>query len=150
MSQETRAALVNSGKLVFQRDSQKTDLLNEYKTNTWLVQFLIDLTNNCPYPILITALNSDHSPGTWHNPPGRAVDCWHANWAEVGDDEILKVLQAAGKVAANGAPTLIEVGLSGDAAKYQTYVTWPESAAVFVESWGQDNEHVHFAVGAPT
>jgi hypothetical protein len=150
MSIETRQKLADDPRLVLSNNSQYTDILDTSKTNTWLIEFLVRLLDECPRPILITALNSDHSAGTYHNPPGQAVDCWHADWATVGDDKIVEVMSAAGKIGRSGQPTLLEVGLSGDAALYQTYVTWPDSADVFVEDYGHDNEHIHLAVGCPT
>lgn len=148
MSTETRIALVNNPKLVLQASSQRDDLLDTKKTNTWLIQFLVDLTNTSPRPILLTAINTDHGAGTWHNPHGRAIDFWHADWAVVGDDKILEVMQAVAKVGTTKKPPLIEVGLSGTAAKYKTYVTWPTNN-VFIEDYGKNNEHLHVAVGIP-
>lgn len=148
MSIETRQKLVDDKRLVLEKQSQRSDLLDPAKTNTWLVEFLLKLLDTAKHPILITALNTDHRPGTHHG-AGRGVDLWHADWAAVGDDKIVEVMSAAGKIAATGKPTLVEVGLSGDAAKFQTYVTWPPDCYVFVEDWGQSNEHVHFAVGVP-
>jgi len=150
MSQEARDALAN--RLVFTADSQRTDVVNEpYKTNTYLISFLTQLSDTCGHAILVTALNSDHNPGTWHNPPGQAIDCWHADWEAVGDEQIYDVLEAAAKIAQGGSITLLEVGLSGDAVTANAKLpsgSWPSGTEVFVEDYGQDNEHVHFAIGA--
>lgn len=105
---------------------------------------MLRLLDTAKHPILITALNTDHSPGTNHG-KGRGVDCWHADWAAVGDDKVLEVMQAAAKIGFTYAPALVEVGLSGTAAKFKTWVTWPTSN-VFVE---YTPEHLHFAVGVP-
>ena len=148
MSIETRQKLVDDDRLVLDHHSQKADLLDPEKTNTWLVEFLLKLLDAQDHPILITALNTDHDPGT-HHEAGRGVDLWNADWASVGDDKIVDVMHAAGKIAATGQPTLVEVGLSGTAAYYVTYVTWPPTCAVFIEDYGFNNEHVHFAVGTP-
>ena len=147
MSSATRQKLVNDVRLVLSKESQKTDLLDSSKTSTWLVEFLMRLIEG-PRPILVTALNSDHAPGTLHNPPGRAVDCWHADWATVGDDKIVQVMPTAAAIGATYEPALVEVGLSGTAAYYKTYVTWP-TTNVFVEDYAKSNEHVHFAIGTP-
>ena len=149
MSQETRQKLVDHERLVLEHHSQREDLLNPEKTDTWLVQFLLSLVQSCSTPLLITALNSDHSPGTWHNPPGRAVDCWAANWSSHGDEEVRFILQHAGYISCSGQPKLIEVGLSGTAVQYKDAFDYC-CDNVFVEDYGYDNEHVHFAVGAPT
>src|SRR5215472_11942401 len=114
MSQEARDAVAARCQLT--DDRQRPDLCDEpYKTNTYLISFLTQLADTCGHQLLITALNSDHDPGTWHNPPGQAVDCWHADWASVGDDKIIDVLEAAAAIAHNGSVQLLEVGLSGDA-----------------------------------
>lgn len=152
MSIEARQALVDDPRLHLQHDTQRSDLLDPDKTSSWLVAFLQQLLDKSGHPILVTAVKTDHHPGTYHNPAdgsqGHAVDCWHADWATVGDDKVVDVMVAAGHIAATGSPTLLEVGLSGDAVKYETYVTWPADASVFVEDYGQDNEHLHFAVPA--
>lgn len=145
MSAETRQKLVDDSRLVLGQHTQKADLLDPAKTTTWLVEFLLRLLDTAGHPILITALNTDHKPGTYHS-GGRGVDLWNADWASVGDDKIVDVMSAGGKIAATGKPTLVEVGLSGTAAKYKTYVTWPPGCFVFVEN---TPEHVHFAVGNP-
>jgi hypothetical protein len=149
VSLETRQRLVDDPRLVLAHHSQRADLLDPELTNTWLVEFLLRLLDAQDHPLLITAVRTDHTPGTYHNPPGRGVDLWHADWASVGDERIVDVMHAAGIVAASGEPTLVEVGLSGTAAYYITYVTWPAGCDVFIESYGDDNEHLHFAVGTP-
>lgn len=148
MSIETRQALVNNPKLVLKAASQKEDLLNPNLTNTWLIAFLIDLVSTCKRPILITAIRTDHASGTLHNPYGRAIDCWNADWATNGDDKVIDVMQAAAIVGAKYKPALVEVGLSGTAAYFKHYVTWPLSN-VFIEDYGKNNEHLHLAVGTP-
>jgi hypothetical protein len=149
MSQETRQKLVDHPRLVLTHHSQKSDLLDPTKTDTWLVQFLLSLVQSCATPLLVTALNTDHDPGTWHNPPGRGVDCWNADWASVGDENVRFILESASYISCSGAPKLIEVGLSGTAAQYLHSFDYC-CDDVFVEDYGENNEHVHFAVGVPT
>lgn len=79
---------------------------------------------------------------------GTGVDCWHADWAAVGDAKVVDVMKAAAAIGASGKPKLVEVGLSGHAAALKTHVTWPLSN-VFVEDYGYNNEHLHFAVLTP-
>ena len=147
MSTETRSALAYDSRLVT-NETQRADLLDPEKTNTWLIEFLVLLLDRAGHPILITALNSDHDPGTYHE-AGRAVDLWNADWEAVGDEAILDVMEAAAAIGATQAPALVEVGLSGTAAQYEYLVEWP-TENVFVESYGDDNEHLHLAVGIPT
>ena len=148
MSTETRQKLVDDPRLVLSSESQRDDLLDPATTDTWLVEFLCRLIETCPRPILVTALVTDHDPGTYHE-PGRAVDCWNADWEEEGDAAVVDVMTAAARIGATGSPTLVEVGLSGNAAYLESYVTWPEGCDVFIESYADDNEHLHFAVGTP-
>jgi hypothetical protein len=145
LSAETRQALVDDPRIVLTAE-QRSDLLDQTKTDTWLVEFLRRLIDEQPHPILVTALNSDHRPGTYHE-ACRAVDLWHADWQDVGDDEIVDVMSAAGKIAASSSPTLVEVGLSGPAVEFETWVTWPAECDVFIED---APDHVHFATGIPT
>jgi hypothetical protein len=145
LSAETRLALVDDPRIVLTAE-QRSDLLDESKSNTWLVEFLRRLLDEQEHTILVTALNSDHDPGTYHNDAGRAVDLWIADWQTVGDEEIVDVLVAAGKIAATSSPTLVEVGLAGPAAQFETWVTWPAGCDVFIEDAA---DHVHFAVGVP-
>jgi hypothetical protein len=149
LSIETRQALVDDPRLVLSNDKQRADLLDPNLTDTWLVEFLIELLDTQAHPILITALNTDHDPGTYHE-LGRGVDLWHADWETVGDAAIVDVLDAAAIIGTEGSPALVEAGLSGTAADYVDYVAWPMTTDVFVESYGDENEHVHFAIGTPT
>jgi hypothetical protein len=149
LSIETRQALVDDPRLVLSNDSQRADLLDPNLTDTWLVEFLLQLINTQAHPILVTAINTDHDPGTYHE-LGRGVDLWNADWEQIGDNAIVDVLDAAAMIGTDGSPTLVEVGLSGTAAEYAAYVAWPMTATVFVESYGDENEHVHFAVGTPS
>lgn len=149
MSADTRTAVANHKNIVYRTDAQRSQILDTNCINTWLVAFLKDLADTSPRPILITALNTDHKAGSWHNPPGLAVDCWNADWSTAGDDKVVDVMKAAATVGAKKKPALIEVGLSGTAAYYKTFVTWP-TTNVFIEDYGKENEHLHFAVGKPT
>lgn len=148
MSTETRKYVANNPKLVL-TDGQKAQILDPNLINTWLVEFLRKMCIICPRPILITAMNTDHGKGTLHNPYGRAIDCWNADWATNGDDKVIDVMKAAAQVGAMKQPALVEVGLSGTAAYFKSYVTWP-TTNVFIEDYGKGNEHLHFAVGTPT
>lgn len=152
MSQETRQKLVDHPRLVLANHTQKDDLLDPDKTNTWLVQLLLSIVQGCATPLLVTALKSDHSSGTWHNNGkgiGRAVDCWNADWASAGDEKVRYIMEQASYISQSCKPQLIEVGLSGLAVNYKDDFNW-NCSNVFVEDYGRSNEHVHFAVGVPT
>jgi len=88
MSIEARKALVNSRNTIFQRDSQRADLLDPKKTNTDLIALLGNLVAK-GHIILFTAIHSDHhddsglAPGPLHvgthqggAQGGYAADCW--------------------------------------------------------------------------
>ena len=149
MSQETRQKLVDHPRLVLANHSQKAQLLDANITNTWLIQFMLSLVQSCATPLLVTAINTDHGPGTWHNNAGRAIDCWNANWSSAGDDDVRFILETAGYISCTKKPQLIEVGLSGTAVKYKDSFKYC-CDNVFVEDYGFTNEHCHFAVGVPT
>jgi len=149
MSQETRQKLVDHPRLVLANHSQKDQLLDANCTNTWLIQFMLSLVQSCETPLLVTAINTDHSPGTWHNDAGRAIDCWAANWASAGDEQVRFIMQTASYISCSGKPKLIEVGCSGLAVNYMNDFQWC-CDNIFVEDYGRSNEHVHFAVGTPT
>lgn len=149
MSIETRQQLIAHPRLVLANHSQKDQLLDPNLTNTWLIQFMLSLVKSCATPLLVTALNTDHSPGTYHNKAGRAVDCWNADWASAGDDKVRFIMETASYISCSKKPQLIEVGLSGLATKYKDDFKWC-CDNVFVEDYGRSNEHLHFAVGIPT
>lgn len=130
----TREAVVK--KLTLQRDSQRTDLLDVNRTNTWLIQALMELLNG-PRPILITAVRADHSPGSLHG-EGLACDLWHADWASVGDQKITDVMKTI-----SGITCVRSVGLAGGAKNYKTWVTWPSWQSVFNDN---DVDHIHIGV----
>lgn len=149
MSVETRQKLVDHPRLVLANHSQKDQLLDPAITNTWLVQFMLSLVQSCSTPLLVTAINTDHGKGTWHNPAGRAIDCWNSDWASAGDDKVRFIMESASYISCSKKPQLIEVGVSGLAVNYKDDFKWC-CDNVFVEDYGRSNEHLHFAVGVPT
>lgn len=72
MSMEARQALVDSPQTVFQRQSQRDDLLNETFTNTDLIAFLSEIVAK-GHVLLFTAIRSDH-----HDDSALGLHC-HAN-----------------------------------------------------------------------
>jgi len=86
MSAQARAALVS--KLIFQDETQKSDLLDESKTQTSLIAYLLGLVDK-GYHIEITAVRTDHDDdsalGLHCHANGYAVDCWPLNSATPGD-----------------------------------------------------------------
>lgn len=88
MSVETRQALVDSPNLIFQNESQRSDLLDPNKTQTYLVAFLGELLDK-GHIIELTAVKSDHSDdsalGEHCHFNGWCVDCWPLASQEAGD-----------------------------------------------------------------
>lgn len=134
------------GYLEFQRDSQRTDLLNPHLTDTLVIQMLDDIVQRYPrYPeateyILVTSAYSDHAPDSdlgphGHHPasgPGFAVDI-----APSGDDwlGILKALAAS--------PYVWSVGLGGVIAQEdRSKVTWPTDGK-FIVFDDNNSPHIH-------
>lgn len=149
MSLDTRLQLVDHPRLVLTNHSQKEQLLKSDITNTWLIQFMLSLVQSCATPLLVTAINTDHKPGTYHNSAGRAIDCWNADWSYAGDDKVRYIMETASYISCSGKPKLVEVGLSGLAVQWKDSFDWCCNN-VFVEDYGRSNEHLHFAVGIPT
>lgn len=86
MSQQARDALVK--KLVFQKDSQRSDLETIGVTQTNLIALLTDLTDR-GWHIEITAVKTDHHDdsalGLHSHFNGYCVDCWPLASATPGD-----------------------------------------------------------------
>lgn len=79
MSTAAREALV--ARLHFTDDSQRSDLLDDTITNTYLIALLQDLVSG-PEAIEILAVRSDHPTpdGPWAHSGGMAVDLYPLNW----------------------------------------------------------------------
>ena len=85
MSLEARQELVK--RLVFQRDSQRTDLLSTVLTKTELIALLLEATEH--YHLEVTAVRSDHHDdsalGGHSHAYGFCADLWPLMSAEAGD-----------------------------------------------------------------
>jgi hypothetical protein len=117
VSQQARDALV--AKLVFQDDTQASDLENVNLTQTQLIALLTDLTNK-GWHIEITAVRSDHSDdsalGFHCHAHGFCADLWPLASAEAGDylDATDPRFQSFLKDAA-ASSWLYQIGLAGSA-----------------------------------
>jgi hypothetical protein len=119
MSQQARQYLVNHPHTIFQRDSQKSDLLDETKTKTELIALLTGLISKGNI-ILFTAVVSDHSDdaclGFHSHANGFCADTWPlkstAPTDYVGADE-----PEMDRYLADAAvsPWLYQIGLAGSA-----------------------------------
>ena len=140
MSIQAREKLVVQ--LVFQRDSQSTDLLDVNLTQTELIALLLDLTNK-GWHIEITAVRSDHSDdsalGLHSHANGYCADLWPLASATPGD--YLDASSASFRLfLADAADSswLYQIGLAGSA-------NTPENmAAAGPTAFADDGaDHVH-------
>lgn len=87
MSVEAREALVRSPNTIFQRDSQRSDLLDVNATKTELIGFLLGLAQK--WPMEFTAIKSDHHNdsdlGEHCHFNGYCADMWPLASAKAGD-----------------------------------------------------------------
>ncbi len=88
MSAQARKALVSHPGLVFQRSSQRDDLLDPNKTQTELIALLLELLSH-GHSIELTAVRSDHHDdhclGRHSHSNGFAADGWFLATHEPGD-----------------------------------------------------------------
>jgi hypothetical protein len=117
MSIQARQDLVS--KLVFQRDSQRNDLMDPNMTQTTLIALLLELVNK-GHHIEITAVRSDHSDdsalGLHCHANGYCADMWPLGSATPGDylDAGNPYFQQFLRDAA-GSSWLYQIGLAGSA-----------------------------------
>jgi len=120
---QARKDLVDDGHLVFQRASQRSDLLDPNMIQTQVIAMLIYLTEHLGYDIEITALRSDHhddsdlSPnGVGTHAHGWGVDCWPLSDDNPGNYMVQDTHPFRQFLwdAAHG-PFLLQIGLGGAA-----------------------------------
>ncbi len=141
MSTQARQEL--AGLLHFSDSTQKPDLLDPSKTNTLLIQMLLDVVHRCSKPILITALTTDHptfdgGPGTHGHTQGFAFDGWTATGNDADVVFLLRALAAS--------PYVWTVGAGGSAKNFTSGVTFPNDGK-FVFFLDNDQDHVHAQAG---
>jgi hypothetical protein len=150
MSTETRIALANSPRLIYQRASQKSDLIDYTKTRTQLVAAIAHLVANGWY-LTITALVSDHHDDTGicrSGPPycgthahGWAADLWPMDpnrpgrYLDAGDLHFQKFLSQVMAV-----PFYMQTGLGGTS----DTKTNQDSAG---PQWFPDSDEDHVHIG---
>lgn len=146
MSQEARDRLC--GALVFQHDSQRSDLESVGLTSTYLIGLLTYLVFQRGWPIEITAVRTDHhddsglAPAPEHigtHARGWAVDCWplyakiEADYIDAGNPRFQRFLQDCAQ-----APFLKQIGLGGSA--YTPHNVTAAGDTVFQDSVA---DHIH-------
>jgi hypothetical protein len=148
----TRQELVDSGHLIFRKDTQRSDLLNERRTpqnftNDGLIAYLSQLVGTFGHHFEVTAVNSDHSTqdggpnGRGHN-AGCAIDGWPLASAKRGD--FLDAKTAAFRTFLQHARACnpFQIGLKGDGADSQ------ENFAAAGPTAFQDDGGPHVHLGA--
>lgn len=140
MSIEARARLC--AQLIFQAESQRTDLMDPHRTRTELIALLLDVVNH-GHRLEITAVRADHHDdsrlGRHTHANGFAVDCWplvsftagdYLDGAAPGFLDFLEDLDAS--------PWLYQIGLAG------TAWTPANAAAAGASAFHDDGaDHVH-------
>ncbi len=121
MSQQARQELVNL--LVFQRGTEKGDLLDPNRTQTQLIALLLDLAKTHGWHIEITAVRTDHhddsSLGLHCHANGYAADCWPLksaapqDYLDAGDPRFQEILTRCGGLV---------VALSDRTRRYRVHV----------------------------
>lgn len=137
MSQAARDALVQ--KLVFQRDSQRADLLSSNRTNSTLVALLGELVAK-GHVLEITAVRSDHhDDGPRGHAGGRAADCWPlatskpGDYLDAGDPRFRALLSDAA-----ASRWIFQIGLAGAADSHANRIA--AGTTCFEDAGG---DHVH-------
>jgi hypothetical protein len=111
-----REALCN--RLVFQRDSQRSDLMDPNLTQTGLIALLLDVTAGTTWEV--TAVRSDHHDdsalGEHTHANGYCLDGWPLNSKTPGDYMNANTLVFDKALrAASGSAWLYQIGLAGSA-----------------------------------
>jgi len=115
----TRQQLLDSGHLVFQNDTQSSDLLDPAITQNALIELLSEVVGG-GYHLEITAVKTDHHDdsalGLHSHFNGYCVDCWPLSDATPGNYVDAGTLTFQGFLAfCAGLPNLYQIGLGGSA-----------------------------------
>lgn len=143
-----RLSLTRSPLTIFQRDSQRDDLLDISKTQTYLIELLSHMVM-MGWAMEFTAICSDHhddsalAPGPDHigtHARGWAADCWPLRTAVAGDylDPADPRFQRFLADLAN-APALKQIGLAGGA---QTSANVAAAGPTVFDDDGADHIHI--------
>lgn len=148
MSLEARQGLVASPLTLFQRDSQRSDLLDPSLTQTQLIALLIELVTK-GYAIEFTAIRSDHHDdsalGLHCHANGYCADLWPLNTPTAGD-----YMDANDKrfgqflFDASNSMWLYQIGLAGEADTLRNRGC--AGRTVFEDDGG---DHIHLGANGP-
>lgn len=148
MSMQARDALVNGPNTKFQRNTQRTDLLNPNLTQTDLIALLLALVAK-GHIILFTAVRTDHHDDSGLGRPpeyvgthahGWAADVWPLNspdptdYIDAGDPRFAQFLEDAA-----ASPWLHQIGLAGTA---DTPANRAAAGATVFSDDGADHVHL--------
>lgn len=148
MSEQARQDLVDSRNVVFERDSQRLDLLSTNTTETGLIALLIELTGK-GHIIEFTAICSDHRDdsglGLHCHSYGYAADLWPLNsdqpgdWMSASNPRFAQFLRDAA-----ASQYIYQIGLAGSA--------WTETNKVAAgDTCFEDDgaDHIHLGATNP-
>lgn len=140
MSQQARDALANNPKMRYTAASQRDDLRDPKKTNTYLIAMLEWLVDNLWTPILVLAVKTDHSPTGQHY-DGCALDMYPGNWQTNEKQTCVDMMTALAK-----CPFVEAVGLGGVTKGWAGSVAWKQPGSQYSILF-EDNssDHLHAA-----
>lgn len=146
MSLQARHSLVSHPHTVFQRQSQRDDLLDPEKTRSELIALLLELIGK-GHIILFTAIKTDHHDdsclGFHSHFNGFDADVWFlksttpTDYLDSDDPQFIKGLADAAK-----SPWLYQIGLGGS-----SDTTIDRNAAGSTEFSDNGADHVHLGSG---
>jgi len=115
----TRQELVDSPHIIFQDDTQRSDLLDPTITQNCLIELLSEIVG-AGYHLELTAVKSDHHDdsalGLHSHFNGYCVDCWPLSDATPGNYVDAGTLTFQGFLASCASlPNLYQIGLGGSA-----------------------------------
>lgn len=143
MSVEARQTLVAHPNTIFRSDTQRQDLLDPNKTQTYLIALLTYLVEK-GHVILFTAIRSDHHDdstlGVHCHANGYCADVWPlastnaTDYIDAGDSRFEAFLRDAATSVA-----LYQIGLAGSAA---TQVNFAAAGPTAFQDSGADHIHL--------
>lgn len=138
MSTQAREAVANSSKMRYTNPTQKSDLLDPSRTNTYLIAMFQWFLDNLWLPELVLSVNTGRGSGL--HSVGCAVDMYPANWDSNEKQTCVDMMTAASR-----NPFCQQVGLGGVTKNWKSLVQWPPESVGFVLFMDNDTDHLHIA-----
>lgn len=138
MSSSTRERVANDSKMRYTADTQRADLLDPSRTNTYLIAMLAWQLDNLWLPVLVLSVRAGRSTGM--HAVGCALDMYPANWSSGEKATVVDMMNALAK-----NPFCQAVGLGGITRNWRSAVSWPAPSVGFVLFDDNDTDHLHAA-----